>query len=90
MPIYEYQCRECGHEFELLLLAHGTATCPSCQSLQLEQLLSGFTVSSKETTKARVKAARRQALSSRNYKDQKVAEAEEIREHHPQPEPKQK
>jgi len=84
MPIFDYQCRACGHEFELLVLKGSVAACPSCRSRDLEQLLSGFAVSTEEMTRARVKAARRQYTSSSNYKDQKIAEAEEVREHSPQ------
>jgi putative FmdB family regulatory protein len=91
MPIYEYECRRCGHQFEMLVLARTVAACPECESQELEQLLSGFAVSSEEKTRANVRAARRQYSTSKNYRDQKVHEAEEIREHSPpppQPKPK--
>ena len=87
MPIYEYECRQCGNQFELLVIKTTVPACPSCESQDLEQLVSGFAVSSEEITKANVKAARRQYTTSGNYRDQKVAEAEEIREHSPLPEP---
>jgi len=93
MPIYEYECRQCGHQFELLVLAKTIAACPECQGQDLEQLISGFAVSSEEKTQANVRAARRQYATSKNYKDQKVAEADEIREHSPgafRPPPKSK
>jgi putative FmdB family regulatory protein len=83
MPIYDYQCRRCGHEFEMLVLKGSVAACPSCQSDDLEQLLSGFAVSTEAMTRARVKAARQQYTSSSQYKEKKVAEMEEIREHSP-------
>ena len=81
MPIYEYECRRCGHEFELLVLAATVTECPSCQSRELERLLSGFAVSSETTRQSNLRAARRMHAASSNYRDQKVAEAEEIREH---------
>ncbi|MBZ5575519.1 MAG: hypothetical protein LAP40_03040 [Acidobacteriia bacterium] len=90
MPIYEYECRQCGHQFELLVLKTTVAACPECRSQELEQLLSGFAVSSESITKARVKAARRAYSTSSNVRDQKVAEAEEIREHSPAPPPRPK
>ena len=52
--------------------------------IALEQLISGFAVSSESTRQANLKAARRKYATSSNYKEQKVAEAEEIREHAPQ------
>jgi putative FmdB family regulatory protein len=81
MPIYDYHCRGCGQEFELLVLKGTLAVCPSCESQELEQMISGFAVSSKEISQANVKAARRQIAASSNYRDKKVAEAEEIKEH---------
>lgn len=90
MPIYEYECRQCGHQFELLVLKTTVTACPECQSQDLEQLLSGFSVSSDALTRARVKAARSAHASSKNYRDRKVAEAEEIKEHTPAPPPRPK
>jgi putative FmdB family regulatory protein len=84
MPIYEYECRDCGHQFELLVLAHTVAACPECRSRELEQLLSGFAVSSDAIRKAHVQAARRKMAASKDVRDRKVAEAEEFREHHPE------
>ncbi|HEY1241746.1 MAG TPA: zinc ribbon domain-containing protein [Bryobacteraceae bacterium] len=84
MPIYDYQCRNCGEEFELLVLKTTVAACPACQSQDLEQLISGFAVSSESSRQANLQAAKRKLKNSSNYKDQKVAEAEEIREHAPQ------
>jgi putative FmdB family regulatory protein len=77
MPIYEYQCRQCANEFELLILKGSpTPACPSCQSQDLEQLLSGFAVSSEGISQARLKTARGKLARSSQVKDQKVAEAE--------------
>lgn len=42
MPIYEYQCKECGTEFELLVRSDTRLACPSCDSTQLEKQLSVF------------------------------------------------
>lgn len=92
MPIYDYECRACGHQFELIVLRTTQVECPECKSQELEQLPSGFAVSTQEMTKVRVRSARRQFTTSRNYRDQKVAEADEVREHsaayRPAPKPK--
>jgi len=42
MPIYEYACRSCGHEFETLVRSGSTPDCPSCKSTELEKKLSVF------------------------------------------------
>jgi putative FmdB family regulatory protein len=77
MPIYDYRCRECANEFELLLLpASPVPACPSCESRNIEQLLSGFAVSSEGTRQAHLDKARRKHASSNEVRDKKVADVE--------------
>ncbi len=40
MPIYEYLCQECQHEFETLVRGVERPVCASCGSQRLEKLLS--------------------------------------------------
>jgi putative FmdB family regulatory protein len=44
MPLYEYGCLVCGAQFEKLIRASSTdvVICPSCESDQVERLLSLF------------------------------------------------
>ena len=42
MPLYEYSCRDCEKEFELLVRGSEPPSCPSCESLALERKLSVF------------------------------------------------
>jgi len=42
MPIYEYACRGCGHEFETLVRSGTVPGCPSCASTDLAKKLSVF------------------------------------------------
>lgn len=42
MPIYEYACRSCGHEFETLVRGAETPSCAQCASAELEKKLSVF------------------------------------------------
>lgn len=45
MPIFEYQCRNCGTKFEKIVSSStATATCKSCGSPRVEKLLSVFAV----------------------------------------------
>ena len=44
MPIYEYKCGGCGHQFEHLTRAGVTPACPKCQGQDLEKQLSVFAV----------------------------------------------
>jgi putative FmdB family regulatory protein len=77
MPIYEYRCSKCANEFELLVLRTSPVpACPSCESQDIEQLLSGFAVSSAGISQARVAKARSFHQNSRETRDKKVAEVE--------------
>ena len=42
MPIYEYQCQNCGHHFEKLesISAEPTKHCPKCNKDQARRLIS--------------------------------------------------
>jgi putative FmdB family regulatory protein len=42
MPIYEYACNQCGHEFETLVRSGAAPDCPSCRSTDLAKKLSVF------------------------------------------------
>ena len=59
MPIYEYRCETCGHEFETLVLGKTQPECPSCQSQDLERLLSVPTVHSTATRAMSMRAAKK-------------------------------
>ena len=65
MPIYEYECRACGHRFEQVVLPATTPACPECQGQDLERLLSMFAVDSEGTRQTHLKAARKQAAKIR-------------------------
>jgi putative FmdB family regulatory protein len=45
MPMFEYRCQSCGHQFEQLTRAGLVPSCPKCQGEQLEKQLSVFAVS---------------------------------------------
>lgn len=81
MPIYEYTCRVCSHEFEVVVLPKGSPpACPKCRSEDLERQLSMFAVSSDGTRDMHLKSARKQGAKIR--RDKEVAEHEAIHHHH--------
>jgi putative FmdB family regulatory protein len=46
MPIFEYLCKDCGKNFELLVRASTVIECPSCNGKKLEKQLSVFAAAS--------------------------------------------
>jgi putative FmdB family regulatory protein len=44
MPIFEYVCQQCNHQFEAIVLGTQKAACPKCESKRLSQQLSSFAV----------------------------------------------
>jgi len=57
MPIFEYICRECGHEFEAIVYGGQKAECPKCHSRKLAPQLSVFAVAGKSASSEPLSAA---------------------------------
>lgn len=83
MPIYEYECRGCGHHFEFLLLPSGPTApvCPACNGTDLERVISMFAVSSEGTRKLALDAGRKRAAGVKREKDHADAEYERNHPH---------
>jgi putative FmdB family regulatory protein len=84
MPLYDYKCRGCAEQFELLVLKSTVAACPTCGSLDLEQLpCTGIAMSSASIRRSNLEAAQRAVRNGSNYRDKKMAELDDIKEHAP-------
>lgn len=57
MPIYEYACKKCGHEFEALVRSSTIPDCPSCRSTELEKKLSVFSAQTSSSAQAQFAAS---------------------------------
>jgi putative FmdB family regulatory protein len=69
MPVFEYQCRQCGHQFEYRVLhSSPAAECPACHKQDLEQQISLCAVSSEARQQANLSAAHAKAAAVRNEK----------------------
>ncbi len=80
MPLYDFHCNECGHEFEALVRPQDPpAKCPSCQSTTVEKLLSGFALHTEDRHRAAVADSRKRQIAKN--KDKLVAEEEYRKEH---------
>ena len=51
MPIFEYSCEKCGHEFDFLARTHADKPqkCPECGGEKLAKQLSSFAATVKES-----------------------------------------
>jgi putative FmdB family regulatory protein len=81
MPIYEYRCLACGHQFEQLVRGASQPSCPTCQAREVERLLSSFGVASEARSHATLQAARRDFTFSRNRQEQLRHERDEVLSH---------
>ncbi len=80
MPLFDFRCRACGHEFETLVI-HSTppVECPSCHAADPERLLSVFASTSREQRQA---AAKKQTQKAAVQAHKDTAAAEREVEHH--------
>jgi len=79
MPIFEYVCRACDHAFEQLIRPGVTATCPACQSQDLEKQLSLPALSSEGIREANLAKGRKAA--EKNRKGHQEAQRDSLRSH---------
>ncbi len=84
MPLYDFRCRNCMHEFEALVRHEQSQACPSCESPDLDRLLSTFAVSSADRTRAAVSTARKTAAvegRSKNMAIERESDAHRREDH---------
>jgi putative FmdB family regulatory protein len=80
MPLYDFHCPACNHEFEALVRPQDPPPkCPSCGSVDIEKLLSGFALRTDERHQAAVVDSRRRQIKAN--KDKLVADEEYRKEH---------
>lgn len=82
MPIYEYRCRECENQFELFLRGEMTPACPSCESEELERLLSASGVKSSSTRDLAMRAAKKRDSNQATDRMQERIRYEESHDRH--------
>jgi putative FmdB family regulatory protein len=63
VPIYEYRCAKCSHEFEQLVRKDTVLSCANCGGDKLERLLSRPAIKSETTHGLAMRAARKRDKS---------------------------
>src|SRR5262252_2008778 len=58
VPLFEYDCLDCGKRFEVLVRKAEEPACPDCQSRRLSRVLSAFGVTTPGTSKSAFDKAR--------------------------------
>ena len=80
MPLFDFECRACGREFEALVRPNDPPpSCPGCGSTDLEKQLPTFAVDTADKRAASAKQSRQRQIAKR--KDALVAD-EEYRQKH--------
>ncbi len=84
MPIFEYACKECGTEFETLVLPgkEPPGACPSCNAPEVERLFSLPAVQTDETRAKSVASAQRRKKKLGEERVQEQRKYEEAHEGH--------
>lgn len=84
MPLYEYKCLACGHQFELLILrASQQPACPACSAESVEQLISSFAVNSESSRESSTASARKynEKLNSKQDSDKPRVQIDHRHQH---------
>lgn len=84
MPLYEYRCRACSHEFEQIVKLGETPPCPACSASDPERLFSrSVSVSTDKTRKRSLAAARSKGRAVAREKEhaQREYERNYIKDH---------
>ena len=64
MPIYDYRCKACDNEFELLVRSDTVPACPACRSADLERAVSRIAPAGKIEA---IRASNRRAAAAQGH-----------------------
>jgi putative FmdB family regulatory protein len=83
MPIYEYKCSGCSHQFEKIVKLGETPVCPACQHAELERLFSAPGISTQKSRSYTHGIARKKATAVKKEQDhaQREYERNYLKEH---------
>ncbi|HEX8752155.1 MAG TPA: zinc ribbon domain-containing protein [Solirubrobacterales bacterium] len=80
MPIYEFECEECGARFEDLIAAgSGSVACLSCGSLRTRRLMSAVSPPGRQPRGAGVRSDESRRREREAARGERIAEAKKRR-----------
>ena len=80
MPLYEFDCEECGKRFEELVQSEALAlACPTCGSKQIHRLLSPVSPPSRQPRGAQVRSGESQRREREAARGERLAETKRKR-----------
>lgn len=84
MPIYEYRCTKCSHEFEKLVRNNELPACPQCAAAEVEKKLSlgaGISTSKSRARTTAIARAKGKAVKKEQDHAQREYERNYIKDH---------
>jgi putative FmdB family regulatory protein len=79
MPIYEFECEECGARFEELTAAGGAVACPACGSQRARRLLSPVSPPGRQPRGAAVRSDESRRRERESARGERLAESKKRR-----------
>jgi len=76
MPIFEYSCDACHHEFEALVRTGSTPACPKCTGTALSKLISLPAIKSETTHGLSMRAAHKRDMAQQSIQNRTQREYE--------------
>jgi len=80
VPIYEFECEECGDRFEELVSSEGVkVACPACGSERTRRLISQVSPPGRQPRGAKVKSSESQRRETEAARGERIAETKRKR-----------
>jgi putative FmdB family regulatory protein len=79
MPIYEFECEQCGVRFEELVAAGGAAACPDCGAERVRRLYSSVSPPGRQPRGAAVRSDESRRSERESARQGRLAEAKKRR-----------
>jgi putative FmdB family regulatory protein len=79
MPVYEFECEECGSRFEELTAVGASLACPTCGSKRTRRLFSRVSPPGRQPRGASVRSGESQRRERESARGERLAESKRKR-----------